>query len=398
MKKFFLHYSGGWSNLLGLFLVLLLIRNHPSYAQSQQETLSPQAEIGKIIFFDPYISASEKMSCASCHDPSNAHAPNNNLIVQLGGKNLDQSYFRSAPSIRYLIDTPSFHIEKKNKPVGGFNRDGSAPTLEKQAEGPLLSPVEMANTSIHEFILKLKKRPYFKNLVLAFDIRTQNTDQEYFDAALVALAKYQKEDMSFRPFNSKYDFYLKGLTTLNPSELHGLELFNNPRIGNCASCHTSQSDSDQHPPLFTDYSYDALGVPRNLAIPLNKDAKFFDMGLCQSIAGKGHPEFCGMFKTPTLRNVATRKVFFHNGKYTSLREAIRFYATRDTDPEKWYGRNLEGGITKFNDLPIEYRENVSRDEIPYEQHFGRMPRLSEKDIEDIEAFLKTLTDGYVLTK
>jgi cytochrome c peroxidase len=183
---------------------------------------------------------------------------------------------------------------------------------------------------------------------------------------------------------------------LSPQELHGLEIFNNPRIGNCASCHSSQVTSGGQGPLFTDFSYDALGVPRNMNIVSNQKSAFFDMGLCQSQAGKDHPEFCGMFKTPTLRNVATRKVFFHNGKYTSLREAIRFYATRDTDPEKWYGRNTEGGITKFNDLPKEYRDNVSRDEVPYDQHFGRIPRISEEDIADMEAFLTTLTDGFNL--
>lgn len=367
-------------------------------AQADQNALSPQAEIGKILFFDPIISGSEKISCATCHDPNNAHAPNNNLAVQIGGLNLDQSYFRSAPSIRYLVDTPTFHIEKKNKPVGGFNRDGSAPTLEKQAEGPLLSPIEMANPSTHELILKLKKRPYFKNLALAFKLNKQNAEQDYFDAMLVALAQYQKEDLSFRPFDSKFDAYLKGQVALAPKELHGLELFNNPRLGNCASCHSSSPAPNGRPPLFTDYSFDALGVPRNLSIPKNNDANFYDLGLCQASSGKSYPEFCGMFKTPTLRNVATRKVFFHNGKYTSLREAIRFYATRDTDPERWYGRNSAGGITKFNDLPKEYRENVSRDEVPYDQYFGRMPRLSENDIEDIEAFLVTLTDGYAPTK
>jgi cytochrome c peroxidase len=384
-------YFFGW-----LYLLFICLSGNDVIAQTQQAHLSPQAEIGKLLFFDPRISGSGKLACATCHDPSNAHAPNNNLAVQVGGIHLDQPYFRATPSIRYLAQTPAFHIESKNKPVGGFNRDASADSLAKQAEGPLLSPTEMANSSMRELIVKVKLLPYIKNINSAFTLNSQSSDQQYFDAILIALEKYQKEDPAFQPFTSKFDLYLKGKINLSSQELRGFEVFNNTRIGNCASCHSSKVAPDGQAPLFTDFSYDALGVPRNMGIASNQNSDFFDMGLCQSHAGKDHPEFCGMFKTPTLRNVATRKVFFHNGKYTSLREAIRFYATRDTDPEKWYGRNAEGGITKFNDLPKEYRDNVSRDEAPYDQHFGRIPRISEEDIADIEAFLTTLTDGYDL--
>jgi cytochrome c peroxidase len=141
-------HSYGW-----LYFIFLCFSANHSVAQSQQPNLSPQAEIGKLLFFEPRISASEKLACATCHDPNNAHAPSNSLAVQLGGINLDQTHFRAVPSIRYLAQTPEFHIEPKNRPVGGFNRDASANSLSKQAEGPLLSPLEMANTSTHGYCL-----------------------------------------------------------------------------------------------------------------------------------------------------------------------------------------------------------------------------------------------------
>ena len=101
-----------------------------------------------------------------------------------------------------------------------------------------------------------------------------------------------------------------------------------------------------------------------------------------------------MFKTPTLRNVATRKVFFHNGKIKSLNEALRFYNTRDTAPELWYPK-VNGVVHKFDDLPAKYRANIDT-QMPLDGRArGSKPPMSDQDIADLEAFLDTLTDGYV---
>jgi cytochrome c peroxidase len=94
-----------------------------------------------------------------------------------------------------------------------------------------------------------------------------------------------------------------------------------------------------------------------------------------------------------LRNVATRRVFFHNGVVHSLRAAVAFYAERDTWPEKWYPRSADGEVRKFDDLPPQYRANVET-EPPFGGHPGDRPPLSEAEIDDIAAFLQTLTDGY----
>ncbi len=148
--------------------------------------------------------------------------------------------------------------------------------------------------------------------------------------------------------------------------------------------------------MFTDYSYEAIGVPRNGEIPANRKRDYYDLGICSR---PDHPptageSFCGMFKTPTLRNVATRTVFFHNGKLKSLHDVIRFYNTRDTNPELWYP-TLEGVVQKYDDLPLRYRANIDP-QLPLDgRKSGSKPPMTEQEMADLEAFLKILTDDYV---
>jgi cytochrome c peroxidase len=136
-------------------------------------------------------------------------------------------------------------------------------------------------------------------------------------------------------------------------------------------------------------------VPRNPEIPANRDPNFYDLGLCgpERTDFKDREEYCGLFKTPSLRNVALRKSFFHNGVFHTLREAVAFYATRDTNPEQWYPRNPDGSIRKYDDLPAQYQENINTDP-PFDRRLGDPPALSDSEIDDIVAFLQTLTDGY----
>ena len=186
-----------------------------------------------------------------------------------------------------------------------------------------------------------------------------------------------------------------GQAKLAPQEERGFALFNDPDKGNCAHCHKSVMRSDG-PPLFTDYGFVAIGVPRNPAIPANADAGYFDLGLCGPARTDlaGHPEYCGMFKAPSLRNVALRLSFYHNGIYHSLEQTVAFYAERDTNPEKYYPRNSDGTVNKFDDLPAEYHANINA-EPPFGRKLGDQPALSKQEIGDIVAFLQTLTDGYL---
>ena len=153
--------------------------------------------------------------------------------------------------------------------------------------------------------------------------------------ASFALARYQIEEPRFHAFTSKYDYYLRGRAKLSPAERRGLALFDDPAKGNCAACHLDKPGRDGQPPMFTDYEYEALGVPRNRAIPANADPAWFDLGLCGPLRADAYarqPANCGLFKTPGLRNVATRRAFFHNGVYHDLKQVVRFYVDRETAP------------------------------------------------------------------
>ena len=148
--------------------------------------------------------------------------------------------------------------------------------------------------------------------------------------------------------------------------------------------------------MFTDYQFEALGVPRNPEIPANRNARYVDMGLCGPVRRdqRAVASFCGLFKTPSLRNVATRHVFFHNGRFHTLRDALRFYVERDTNPEKWYPVSASGHVETFDDLPKRYRANIDTIDAPLSAQRGNKPIWTERDIDAVAAFLGTLTDGY----
>jgi cytochrome c peroxidase len=370
--------------------------NGPPGTPSAVPVLSQTATLGEKIFHDASLSASGKQSCASCHDPDHAHAQSNDLAVQLGGANLDIPGFRATPSLRYLNLTPAFFFDDEGTPTGGFNRDGRARTLADQARRPLLAPHEMANASTADLLERLKRAPYVEEFRQVFGANILDSADDAFERIVFALQQYELEDPDFYPYDSKYDQFLAGKVQLTDAELRGLALFNNPDKGNCAACHPSARGADGSPPLFTDFSYDNLGVPRNPAIPATADPAYTDLGLC----GPDRTDLsyraglCGAFKVPTLRNVATRKVFFHNGYFKTLREALGFYMRRDTNSEEWYPLGADGTVQKFDDLPAAYHGNVNTSEAPYNRQPGMAPALSAAEIEDLIEFLSTLTDGF----
>ncbi len=353
------------------------------------------AALGAKIFRDASLSASGRMSCASCHDPANAHAQTNDSAVQSGGADLDVSGFRAVPSLRYLNINVPFFFANDGTPTGGFNRDGRAKDLVDQAERPLIALHEMANVDAATVAAKLAQATYVEDFKSLFGADIFSDAPTALLAAEFALSEYETTATEFRPFDSKFDFFRAGKVMLSAQELRGLYLFNSPQKGGCAGCHPSTSSGGQ-PPLFTDYTYDNLGVPRNADIPANADPAYFDMGLCgpERTDLVDRHDLCGQFKVPTLRNVATRRVIFHNGAFHDLRTAIEFYVQRDTDPDKWYPLGADGAVRKFNDVPLFARNNVNVTEVPYNRHPGEKPALSEDEIDDVMAFLKTLTDGY----
>ena len=359
--------------------------------------LSEQAALGELIFKDTSLSASGRQACASCHVEGNAHSPDNALPAQMGGPLMNVQGGRSAPSARYLAFNTDFFFDDEGTPTGGFFWDGRAPSLRGQAHEPFLNPVEMANTDAADVVAKLARAPYAEEFKRIYGADILSRPADAFDRMALALQRYQFEDVEFRPFSSKYDEFLRGKAQLSAQEQRGLALFNSPAKGNCAACHPSAKGADGSHPLFTDFTYDNLGLPRNMELAQNADPAFYDLGLCARPAGDlaGRADLCGAFKVPSLRNVAVRKVLFHNGVFKSLKTALTFYVQRDTNPEKWFPLKSDGSVDKFNDLPDANKANVNMTEAPYNRQLGEVPALSDAEIDDLVAFLQTLSDGYV---
>ena len=367
---------------------------------AEPAALSPMAALGAKLFADTSLSSSGQLACASCHVPTLAHAGSTAIVN--GGANLDQPGTRNAPSLRYLDFTPAFAFGSDG-PSGGFDRDGRAQTLAEQAHAPILAANEMANASPEAFVQRLQQASYAADFRAVFGQDAFADASAVLDRATLALERYQIEDRDFHSYDSKYDAFLAGKAALDDAELRGLALFNNPQKGNCAACHPSGRGADGSAPLFTDFSYDNLGVPRNADIPANSNAGYYDLGLCgpdRTDLKTAHPDVCGQFKVPTLRNIALTAPYFHNGRFATLKEALQFYVQRDTNPERWYPLNADGSVNKFDDLPrpadgeYDYRRNVNITEVPYDRKPGEAPRLSDAEIDDLIAFLNTLTDGY----
>jgi cytochrome c peroxidase len=363
--------------------------------------LSPQAQLGRQLFFDPGLSASGQLSCASCHDPANAYAaPKTAGAVMMGGADMNRPGLRAVPSLRYLSDTPRFarhsYIDVGREredvgPAGGLMLDGRADNLREQILLPLLDQAEMANSSVREVAAKLGRASYAAELLR---IGASGAAAQPLIEAAAALERFELEDPSFHPYSSRFDAYLRGAGALSADELEGLRLFVDPAKGNCAACHTATTGPGGSAPTFTDHSYHALGVPRNPAIQANTDPRFFDLGMCGPRREdlRGETQYCGYFKTPTLRNVTRRRFFFHNGRFTTLRDVMSFYVERDTDPGRWYP-TVAGKLRKFDDLPARYRDNVNTSDAPMNRGPSDAPALDATEIEKVVAFLGSLSDA-----
>ena len=355
--------------------------------------------LGRALFADATLSASGRQSCQSCHDPAHAYGPPNHLAVQLGGPDGRQPGLRAVPSLKYHELVPSFSERTFDNdgndaadqgPSGGLDWDGRASSAHEQAAGPLLSPFEMANPSKDAVLARLQASPNAAALRDAFGSHLFESPALAWNALVLALEVFQQSPKDFYPYDSKYDAYVRGQLQLSPAEARGLAAFNDAGKGNCASCHVSTIKRGAFP-QFTDFGQIALGVPRNRAIPANAKTDFRDLGVCGPLRTdlKDHPEYCGLFRTPSLRNVARRGVFFHNGVYTKLEDAVRFYVLRDVAPQRVYGQGHQ-----FDDLPQPYQANLNQDG-PFGDKPSEKARLTEAEIADVVAFLKTLDDGYV---
>lgn len=372
----------------------------PGAAGDAIKAPAPQlAALGRKIFFDPSLSASGQLACASCHDPRYAYGPPPGKAIALGGPDLRRSGTRAVPSLRYLHDAPAFTEEHHFAdgdigPAGGYTWDGRAVSLAQQARIPLLAANEMANASAAEVAVKLSKAAYAGELRAVYGRDVFKQPERAFEAALAALQAFQQLPQEFYPYDSKYDAFLRGDVDLTQQEERGAALFKDPAKGNCAGCHIVLT-RDEVPPSFTDFDFLNIGVPRNPGIPANADPEYYDLGLCGPNREdlRGRKEYCGFFRAPTVRNVALRDAFFHNGVFHTLQQVMNFYVERDLHPEKFYPRNPDGSVHKFDDMPPGFSATIDR-EPPMDRNPGDKPALTQPEIDDVIAFLKTLTDGY----
>ncbi len=205
---------------------------------------------------------------------------------------------------------------------------------------PFITAFEMANADAAAVIAKLIERPYLAEFTALYGSAVLERSGRCSAAHGAAIAAYESEDTEFHPFSSKYDFWLKGQAALTAQEQRGLAAFNDPSKGNCAACHPSTSGDGVTPALFTDFSFDNLGVPRNADIPANNAATapaytpvdsddgihtYYDLGICGPLRDNGKLNLsgiCGQFKVPTLRNIAVTAPYFHNGQFPTLNKAI----------------------------------------------------------------------------
>jgi len=358
--------------------------------------LSPQAALGERIFNDASLSASGRQSCASCHVAATGDAQDNALAAQLGGADLSLQGSRTAPSIRYLAFGTAFRLDGGGTPSGGFFWDGRASSLAEQARRPFFNPVEMALASPADLAVRLANADYAQEFATLYGADIFSRPDDALQAVGLAVQQFELEDLRLRAFTSKFDAFLDGKTSLSAAEARGLAAFEDPLKGNCSSCHTSTRSRDGTHPLFTNFSYHALGVPRNAELVANADPAHADLGLCAREGGDlaARADLCGSFKVPSLRNVALRRALFHNGRFKTLRDAVDFYAQRDTRPDLFYPALPDGSVDRYDDLPPQFKANVSRGEAPYDRVPGGVPAISPAEADDIVAFLATLSDDW----
>ena len=376
---------------------------------------------GENLFFDTTLSDPAGQSCASCHGPEVGWTGPDEEVNKTGGVYpgaLHERFGNRKPnSSAYATLSPQFHTILKNSKIqfaGGNFWDGRAtgyllgnPAAD-QAQGPFLNPVEQNIATAKALVEKVCKADY----VPLFDkvgeeiwgireiSKSSNTSLQYGIIA-IAIAAFENSE-KVNQFTSKYDYYLMGKTDLTDNEKKGLELFMDK--GRCELCHPGKLQPDGSLPLFTDFTFDNLGIPANPQNPwysmdtsFNRDgAGWIDPGLKEFI--ETMPQYAmyadksyGKHQVPTLRNVDKRpspgfvKAFGHNGYFKSLEEVVHFYNTRDVLPLQDKVTDPKPGINCWPKPEVE--ENLNGLEV------GDLG-LSPEEESAIVAFMKTLTDGY----
>ncbi|OPY82119.1 MAG: Methylamine utilization protein MauG precursor [Syntrophorhabdus sp. PtaU1.Bin153] len=361
-------------------------------------TLTPQEQLGKQLFFDKNLSDPVGQACAACHGPNVGYTGPKSIInatiVVYPGAVHTRFGNRKPPAAAYAGDSPILYYDAvQGLWVGGMFWDGRATgwflgdPLAEQAQGPFLNPLEQNNASPEVVVEKVLASNY-----QALFLQVCTDASLYYECIGRAIAAYERSK-EVSPYTSKYDYWLKGQVVLTPKEQWGLALFEGK--GKCAACHAA--------PVFTDFSYDNLGVPKNPLNPFYYEPEWNPAGKAWVDTGLGgflesadydpaiyEPER-GKMKVPTLRNVAKKpnplfvKAYAHNGYFKSLHEIVHFYNTRDVLGSCSAKKFPLPGINCWPQPEVSENLNVSE--------MGNLG-LSSMEEDAIVAFLKTLSDGY----
>ena len=395
-----------------IFLIMLCL----SFAGEAREILTNEQKLGKLLYEDENLSLNRNQSCASCH--SLKPVQQQNALLKLVPSFVDPENVKqgtavssgslpnrkgtlNAPSAAYAAFSPLFHWdEEEGLYIGGQFWNGRASNLIQQAKGPFLNPVEMAMPNPWSVISRLKENEEYRKLFwqiyrlnLEANNRLLNSKSpaaiaQVYNHLAKAVSAFERSPI-FNKFNSKFDYVLAGMTKFTPIEEKGFALFNNEKKGNCAACHISEASSDEDgnviPPVFTDFTYDNIGLPRNVKIPNNPKPNS-GLGGRSDIAGfDPSGDEIGKHKVMSLRNIAITPPYGHNGVFANLEQIVHFYNTRDT--LGWVSDNQHPGFAKTGWPDPEISQNVNHDEL------GNLG-LTPDEEKAIVAFMKTLTDDY----
>ncbi len=406
------------SNLSRL-TVLALCCSHGCLAGT---TSTDELRLGQLLFNDKNLSRNRNQACASCHslnpvgatgnagsnfapgfvDPVNVRKNNTVSTGSIIGRN----GVLNAPSVGYTAYSPLFDWDsKEGLYVGGQFWNGRTKNLTEQAKIPFLDPSEMAMPSQWAVVSRLQENPTYRQLfrsAFLLDLasvpklpssntnitKTPDLVTKAYHYMATAVSTFEQSGL-FNKFNSKFYYVLAGKTKFTPTELKGLKFFNDETKGNCAACHISKAERNEYgsiiPPLFTDFTYDNIGLPRNVLIPGNPNPNL-GLGGRPDIVKLGAAGFeLGKHKVMSLRNIAITPPYGHNGVFSTLEQITHFYNTRDT--LGWVPDNRSAGFGKTGWSKPEVPSNINHSEL------GNL-RLTAVEENAIVAFMKTLTDDY----
>lgn len=391
--------------------------------------LTPKEQLGEFLYFDDNLSEPAGQSCSSCHlpkvgfvDPDEKLPVSEGVIPGLfGGRNSPSSAYAMFAPIRYFDAAEGLWIGGQfwdSRATGDVLGD----PLADQALGPFLNPVEMANISKAQVIDDIAASDYADLFEQVWGAGSLNDVETAYDQVALSIAAFERTAL-FASFNSKYDYYLQaclanggdkddcaqgvgiiaaetGKKIFNKKEWDGLQLFMGENNNNgilepgegamCFACHVvdwvdpadiapnnvvvpAWSPDGTIPPMFTDFTYDNLGVPKSDEFPIAGAS--LDEGLGAIVSD---PDENGKFKVMSLRNIGSTAPYAHNGFFKTLEEITHFYNTRD----------VPGSLPKGASWPIpEYPATVNNTEL------GSLG-LTDTDEDAIVNFMKTLDDGY----